>query len=441
MMPPSQPSNKGNVPTLWRPGLWVLLLLLLAWPPSLPAQPPLARSHNKESVSVAAMANYTPHIPPRAISYQRKGRILGLAGVGWKLLAFWLLLRTGLAVRLRNATYRLFRKSPPESDVPPDIRLLAVYYLLFSALIWAWMMPIALTDLALEHIYGFSRESVIDFLSDSLLNELIGMLNVLLLWLGYQLYTRKPRTWWLWLWAGMVPLLYFIIVLQPIVIAPLFNKYSPMPNSPLRTKILALADRAGIHNATVLIENTSIRSTHINAYVTGLGPSARIVLNDTDLKKLPEDQLLAMLGHEMGHYVEKHILIGFFSGSLGIGVFLFCASRILPWAVRKQSSWHLKGVCDLASLPLLMLYLALFQLLQAPVENAISRTLEHRADAFGLRLTHLNEADARLFVGFAERDYSDPNPPPFLQFWFGTHPTLSERIKFALTYHPWERSP
>jgi Zn-dependent protease with chaperone function len=224
-------------------------------------------------------------------------------------------------------------------------------------------------------------------------------------------------------------------VLQPILIAPLYNLYTPLAPGPLREKILALAATSGITGGRVFVEDTSRRSSHVNAYVVGLGPSTRIVLNDTALEKLPEDQLLAMLGHEMGHYVEGHIWIGFCSGAAGAGLLLALMAWILPRAAQRRGpSWGLRGLRDIAALPLIMLVLYLLQLAQDPAANAISRALEHRADAFGLRVTHLNDAMARLFVGFAERDFSDPDPPLLLHLWFGTHPTLKERIQFAQEY-------
>ncbi len=281
-------------------------------------------------------------------------------------------------------------------------------------------------DSALEH----KRLPVL--VGDSVISLAFGLLAVPLIWVAYRVYARFPRTWWIWIWLLMAPLLYVIVVLEPVLFAPMFNRYTPMANGPVKADILALADRAGVRNASVLIENTSTRTRHVNAYVTGLGPSARIVINDTAIRELPEDQLLAMISHELGHYVEHHILVGYISSLFGLGAFLWICSFVFPWIARRHPLWGSRGIYDLAMLPALMLFISLFLIVQSPIENAISRTLEHRADAFGLRLTHLNAATARLMVGFAERDYSDPDPPKLLHFWFGSHPTLNERIAFAL---------
>lgn len=386
---------------------------------------------------------YTPHVPPRAIAYQRSGRILGLCGIAWGLLGLWLLLRTGLSARLRRAVFRWLRLAPPSghADSPPPFRAVAGYVIVYSLLLLVWMLPFRIAGLALEYHFGFSHVTALEFVGDLARDAVFGLVDIPLIWAGYWLLARSPRRWWLWLWALLVPLLFLQIVLYPVVVAPVYNRFTPLAPGPLRDKILGLAAKAGITGGRVFVEDTSRRTDHVNAYVTGVGPTTRIVINDTALRQLPEDELLAMVGHEMGHYVEGHVWIEFATGILGAGAFLWIASWLLPWMVRRWGpSWGLWGLSDLAALPLVMLTVRLFLLAQAPIENAESRYLEHRADAFGLRVTHLNDAMARLFVRFAERDFSDPNPPAWLQFWFGTHPTLSERIAFARP-HPGRTGP
>ncbi|HLK61648.1 MAG TPA: M48 family metallopeptidase, partial [Chthonomonadaceae bacterium] len=405
-----------------------LVLALLALLPAM-LTPVYAQQHVPRRIAVptgtvktAQGDPYTPHLPRRALAYQRTRRVLGLIGMAWNLLGLWLFVRTGLGVRLRNAVYRTLRRPVPEDEAVPPLHALAFYYAAYALLLLLWNLPFGFGSLAIEHTYGFSRETAFGYLGDSLISVGFNCAIIFPLWIAYRFYVRSPHRWWLWLWAGLVPLIFFVIVLQPVVVAPAYNHYTPLPAGPLRDKILDLADRAGIRNARVLIEDTSRRTTHVNAYVNGLGPSAQIVINDTALAQLPEDQLLAMLAHEMGHYVEKHVWWGFLSGALGAGAFLWIASRLLPWMLKRWGErLHLRGLTDLAALPLLMLFISLFLLMQDPIANGISRYMEHRADAYGLRLAHLNDATARLFVGFAERDFSDPRPPALLHFWFGTH--------------------
>ena len=385
------------------------------------------------AVSPCLAQSVALHIPPQAIAYQRERRFLGLFGMGWNALGIWLFLRAGLAARLRDVLSKSRRAERESETIPvPPFRLLVLYYAMFTGILLLWNLPISLMGLQIERQFGFSTQSIFGFFRDLALGFAFEMPTVLLFWGGLRLYARSPRHWWKILWAVSVPVVVFLFIVEPVVVSPAFNRYTPLPDTPLRAKILALAGQAGITGANVFVEDTSKRTRHVNAYVTGIGPTTRIVINDTALQTLPEDQILAMVGHEIGHYVEGHIWAGMFGAIVGMGAFLWILSRLLPFLVRRKARvWKLSGVTDLAAIPLLSLIITLFMIGQAPIANGISRYLEHRADAFGLRLTHLNAATTRLFIGFAERDYSDPDPPALLQFWFGTHPTLKERIAFA----------
>jgi STE24 endopeptidase len=414
-------------------------MLLLSMPyTKAAAQPPQGSGYSTSTTSPASSASippeYRPHISPKAIAYQRKGRILSLLHMIWSLLGLWLFLQSGAARILSKRVGLILHIRQPNAAKPPAFIPLTIYLALFSMALWAWSLPFDVAGLYLERQYGFGTETSAGLLCDGLIAQAFGLLMAPLIWAAYRIHSRFTRTWWLWVWGFSAPLLYVIVVLEPIVFAPMFNRYTPMPSSPVKADILILADQAGVHNAAVLIENTSTRTRHVNAYVTGIGPSARIVINDTAIQELPEDQLLAMIGHELGHYVEHHIMIGYVCSVLGSGIFLWICSYVFPWITERHPLWGSRGIYDLAMLPALMLFISLFLVVQSPIENAISRTLEHRADAFGLRLTRLNSATARLMLGFAERDYSDPDPPKLLHFWFGSHPTLNERIAFALSY-------
>jgi len=377
----------------------------------------------------------TPHVPPRAVAYQRTGYALGLFGVIWHITGLWLLLRTGLSTRLRTAAYRFSRRPIPRIDGTPPFLALTVYFLGFSLLIVIWSLPLSLAGLGLESHYGFSRQTAAGYLSDVGIGFLFNCTVIPVLWCAYRLRAASPRHWWVWLWAILAPLLFVQMVLQPLVIAPAYNRFTPLPDGALRARILALAERAGIRGGRVLVADTSRRTRHVNAFVTGWGPTTRIVIEDTALKELPEDQILAMVGHEMGHYVEGHVWILFVSSAVGAGFLLWILARMIPWLLHRFGSrYGLTGLTDLAALPLILLALYILLQLQMPAANAESRLLEHRADTYGLRLTHLNAAMADLFVGFAERDYADPDPPALFQWWYGSHPSLSSRIEYARHY-------
>lgn len=383
---------------------------------------------------------YTPHLPPRAFGYHRANRILFFVGMIWHVAGFLLLLRFRLVKRIRDAVVEFqrsrFRNYRPLTD-RPSFLIVAGCFIFYSIYFMIWSMPVSLISLAIEHRYGFSHESLLAFLQDDQLSLLVGWQIIPLIWLVYCLHARCPRTWWLWLWGATIPLSIATVMLYPVLISPLFNRYAPLPPGSLRENILSLAAQSGIRGADVFVEDTSRRTAHVNAYVIGIGPTTRIVLNDTALKELPEDQLLAMMAHEMGHYVENHIWIGLAAGSLGTGFLIWLLSWLLPAIVKYYGKrWGLRSLNDISVLPMVLLVIYLLNLAGDPLINGVSRHLEHRADAYGLRTAHLNDATARLFVGFAERDLSDPDPPLLLHIWFGSHPTLSERIAFARSYQP-----
>lgn len=370
---------------------------------------------------------FTPHVPLEAIAYQRAHYVVGLIGLAWSLFGLWAFVMTGCAARLRD------KISPSSPDAPPRFVPLLIYFAAFVLCLTLWMLPVSLARFAIEHHFGFGRQSLPLFLLDILKSRLFDLLIVPVLWLGYHLIAKTGGHWWRWMTAILVPLLLFQFILSPLIVAPAFHRYTPLPDGEMRHKILALAAKSGITGGRVFVEDTSRKTRHVNAYVVGVGASARIVLNDTALQTLPEDQLLAMMAHEMGHYVEGHQWIQFGSSIVGAGLFLFALSRLLPFLLRTRGAkWRMTSVFDLAALPLLQALIAVFLLIQSPVENAESRFLEHRADQFALRLTGLREPMARLFVGFAERDYTDPDPPRVFHWLWGSHPTLNERIHFAL---------
>jgi Zn-dependent protease with chaperone function len=358
---------------------------------------------------------------------------VSLTSNAWFLVGLGLFGYTPIASRLRDWLTNLLRLPHPTQGGAPPLRLVLAFGVVMLLGMNLWALPFRIAGRMIEIHYGFSRQSWGGFAKDQVLGYCIALLVIPFISGAYWLYSRSPRRWWLWGWLGLVPLLCVQMVLYPLFISPLYNRFSVLPESALKGKILRLADQAGIPNIPLLIEDTSKRTRHVNAYVTGIGASRRVVLNDTAITTLPEDQLLAVVGHEIGHYVEGHIWVGLVSSLLGAGLFLWFAAWLFPHLAEQQKR-RLEGVQDIAFLPIALLVLNLFLLLQAPLATAESRYLERRADAYGIRLTGYREATAQLQKGFAERDYIDPNPPRLLHLWFGTHPTIRERIAFALSH-------
>ena len=225
----------------------------------------------------------------------------------------------------------------------------------------------------------------------------------------------------------------FGIFLAPLVVDPLFNKFTPMPPSPLRTQIQALAAKAGIPDAPIYVVDKSKQTETTNAYVTGIGASARIVIWDTTLKRMPPDQVVAVVGHEMGHYVLKHLYLGFAEAVLGLLVALPLVQVLVQRLIaRCGPRWRLRGLTDPAAVPAFLLVLGVLTFLAEPITSACSRQIEHAADAYGIAITQDRVAAARAFVSLSEQNLSDPDPPALIRFWLFSHPPLRERLEFAL---------
>ena len=148
---------------------------------------------------------------------------------------------------------------------------------------------------------------------------------------------------------------------------------------------------------------------------------------------MPPDQILAIVGHEMGHYVLKHLYWGFLMTICGLLILLPLAQKFLVWLLRRFGPrWQVNGLADIAATPALLLTVSLFSFFLAPVTNGISREIEHQADAYGLQVTGNGPAMARAFVSLSEQNLSAPDPPAFIQFWLMDHPSLQQRIDFVL---------
>ena len=367
-----------------------------------------------------------PVVTPEMKRYSEIGYALYFAGTAYGLLALWAVLATGLSARLRQWV------QPLRFSL---LRLLGYYTLLTLVLVIIHAPLTVYRGYILPHQYGLSSQDFGGWLGD--VGKSVGVdtaTTVPILWLLFWLIGRSPRRWALWFWAALVPIIAFGIFAAPLVVDPLFNKFTPLPPGPLRTQIEALAAKAGIPNAPIYVVDKSKQTHETNAYVTGIGSSARIVLWDTILPpRMPADQLRAIVAHEMGHYVLKHLYWGFLLTVTGLLLALPVAQKFAESLLRRFGPrWRIAGPTDYAAIPVLLLTVSLFSFVFAPLTNGISREVEHQADAYGLQITGDGQAMARAFVTISEQNLSDPNPPPFIKFWLFTHPPLQERIDFAL---------
>jgi len=253
------------------------------------------------------------------------------------------------------------------------------------------------------------------------------------MWVPYLLLRKSPRRWWLWTALAGIPLLVIIVWLQPLVFEPMFNRFGPMHDKVLERQILSLAERAGIEGGRVYEVDKSVDTKAVNAYVTGFGGSKRIVLWYTIIR-----ELLFVMGHEMGHYVLKHIPI-----LLAVYILLLLGAL---WMVHASSGWLIRRyrhrfgfdrLDDIASYPLLALIVTVVSFVLTPIPMAASRYVEHEADRFALELTRDNHAAATAFVKLQEENLATPYHGTLYTLWQDSHPPLGERIEFCNTYKPW----
>jgi Zn-dependent protease with chaperone function len=426
-----------------KPAILILLLLTYISLQAGAAQEPSAAAAQATASHAAPVPITEYTLPPDKLAkaqalYTSRVRML-IAGTLWNFLLLAAILYSGLAARFRDwaeaASGRRFVQA-----------LIAVplLWLTLSAL----QLPLSVWQHRESLQYGLSVQSWGSWFMDILKGQLV-MLTVVVpvLWLLLALIRRSPRRWWLYAWLIAQPLIVLIMFLVPLVIDPLFNNFQPLQaRQPRLVEALEKVVHAGgleIPRERMYEMDASRKVTTINAYVTGIGASKRVVVWDTAIQKLSQEETLFVFGHEMGHYVLNHIYKGLVVAAVlsFFGLYLFYRIALCMLG-RFQLRWHLRGIDDWAALPMLFLIFGVLQFLGHPLASASSRYMEHQADIYGLEVTHdINDhpaqTAARAFQKLGEDGYSYPAPHPWLVFWYYSHPTIAERVKFAGEYDPW----
>ena len=373
-----------------------------------------------------------PPPTPEAVRYYRSGHWVWAAGTLLGLAIPALILWSGLALRLRDGVERVARFWPLAA---------ALFALGYFALDWLLSLPFAYyAGFVRQHAYGMSNQSLAQWLAESAIGAGVSAaIAALFLWVPLLLMRRLPRVWWLATGALLVPFLALLIFAKPLWIDPLTDDFGPMKNAQLESRILALAGRAGIEGARVFEVNKSADTNRVNAYVTGFGATQRIVLWDTLLAKLTPEQVLVVMGHEMGHYALRHVAIGICVyaalATLGLGLIHLGSSALLR---RAGARLGLRALHDPAALPLILLVSGVVTFALMPAALAHSRRQEHEADRFALEITRDNRACAEAFVALQASNLGYPRPDAWVRWLRGSHPALGARVDFCNAYRPWE---
>lgn len=302
------------------------------------------------------------------------------------------------------------------------------------ALVRLATLPFAVWGQAVRRDEGLATGSWGAWLADVgkgfAVNAVLTLLVVLLL---VGLARALPTWWWVPAAAGAAVLVVVVSFLYPLVVEPLFNTFTPMADSPLRTSLMAMAEEDGVPVDDVLVADASRRTTTLNAYVSGFGSSRRIVVYDTLLEQAPDAEVRLVVAHELGHAARNDVLWGTLAGALGAATGVVGLALLMGWAPLLRRA-GVDGIADGRAVALLLALIAAVSLLTAPVQSWASRRIEARADQHALDLT----GDPATFVAMQHRlavtAKADVTPNPFLAWWFGTHPTAPQRIAAARTW-------
>src|SRR5215471_6403472 len=296
--------------------------------------------------------------------------------------------------------------------------------------------------------YGLSVQGWASWLGDVGKGFLItAVAGTVLLWLMIVIIRKSPTRWWFYFWLILLPFIVLDAIGEPLIIDPLFYKFEPLEktNPQLVDAIERVTQRGGlsIPRDRIFLMKASEKTNELNAYVAGFGPSKRVVVWDTTIQKTTTPETLFVFGHEMGHYVLNHVRNGLALAALGLFIALYLIYRVSGWMLRRFGArWHIRELGDWAALPMILLILSVFGFFAEPIGNAISRQVEHDADVYGLEVTHginpdSQEAGAHSFQVMGEISLVYPYSSRFLNFWYGSHPYFSDRVRFAHEYDPW----
>ncbi len=380
--------------------------------------------------AAAATAAYVASLPPQALArsnaYFQGGYWLLLWDCAVALLVAWLLLRGRLSLRMRAFAERC------SSGRKRQLALYAIQYLLATTLLtlpWA-----AYEGWYREHQYGLSNQAIGGWLGDQakslLLLLIFGTLIVLAI---YTLMRRAPGTWWLWSALAVLLLLAFASTIAPAYLEPIFNHFYPLSDSPLKQRLLSMARANAIPADQIYEYDASRQTSKISAHVSGLFGAAQISLNDNLLQRGSPEEVEAIMGHEMGHYVMRHVP----ESIVYTGILIVAGFGLLSWSCRRLlakygAGWGVAAIDDPAGLPLLAAILTLYFFVLTPLTNTITRSMEAQADAFGLDAARQPDGFAQAALQLSE--YRKMHPGPVEEFIFFDHPSGWNRIHRAMVW-------
>ena len=416
-------------------------LVVPAFAQTTPASP-VADSTDSAAALSNPGAQPAYHLPPeklaKAVRLSRIRNILDIAGSIWGIVLIWLLLATRAAAAIEAWARRAVRNRWLQG---------VLYFAAFFLISALAALPLDLYGHIVERSYQISVQKWPGWFADQ------GKALALAMLVGipaYQLFHRIARKWprryWLGMWVVSIPLLVLVMFVEPLV-EPLFDHFEPLSkNHPaLVLELEKVVARTGTNIAPdrMYLMDASAKTNGLNAYVTGLGSTKRIVVWDTTAGRIPDDEVLFIFAHESGHYVLNHIPKGIACMAVALFFVFWACSAFTAWLIAKKGSrWGAPNLDSLAGFTVLLFAVSIAGFILQPVGNAISRHFEHQADVYGQEAIHGIVPDPQKTAVAAFNDLGaawleDPNPSPFIEFWLYNHPSTQHRAEFAEHYNPW----
>ena len=431
-----------------KPAPWLFSALLIcalasAWTsPALAQAGPLAApTSHLEVVSLPppGVANFDPHkaveaylarvsgeARERSDSYFDGGIVLSFVDTLYVLVVAALLLWLRISAKMREYAVKITRFRFLQAPI-----YVAQYFIVTTLV----SLPLTIYEgFVREHTYGLSNQTFMQWTRDFGIQFLVDFISfVVLLTIIYAVVRAAKRSWWIWGTGVAVIFLIVQIVITPVYLAPLFNKYTALPESGLKESILSMARANGIPADNIYVFDASKQSTRISANVSGMLGTTRISLNDNLLNRCTPSEVMAVLGHEMGHYVMNHVTnFVLWFGLLALFGFAFVNWMFQGVAKLLGARWDVRGIDDPAGLPLAVALFSLFALAATPAVNTIIRTAEIQADIFGLNA--VRQPDAFATVALKLSDYRKLDPPAWEEALFYDHPSGRSRIWEAMRW-------
>ena len=391
--------------------------------------PPAAQAgphFDPQAATEAYLALIPPDAKARSDAYFEGGYWLLLWDFLFGAAIAFLLLHFRLSAAMRNFAERITRFSPLRT---------AIYWTEYLVLTTIIGFPLAAYEgYFREHKYGLATQTfgpwTLDQVKLLLVNIVLGAILTTVL---FGIVRRVPRTWWIWGAMATSAFLVLVVLIAPVYLVPVFNKVTRIDDPKITAPILRLARANGIPAKDVYQMDASKQTTRMSANVSGFAGTMRITLNDNLLRRGSSEELQAVMGHEMGHYVLNHVYKGIMQFMILIVVWFAALRLTLDWALsRWGEKWQIRGIGDTAVLPLVLLVSSLFFLVTTPVVNTMTRTQEAEADMYGINASRQPDGFAQAAIHLGE--YRKMSPGPVEEWIFFDHPSGRNRILAAMRW-------